>query len=463
MEKKSLMYTKNILLILLAWILVLPLKAQNNWTLLECIAYAMEHNLEQQVYVLNERSARIEHSRSKFSLLPSVSASADAGLNFGRSVDPNTNDYVDTEFFNSSMDFGASIALFEGFIRLNRIAYTRFRLEAARWQKINDRDELAFEVLMAFYDAEYSAGLVRIAREQLELSEQNLKRTGILVEEGLKARTDLAEMQASCEKERMELIRAENREEEVLLELRQILNLPSGKLTGIRPEPDRLSGIRDLKAEPDSLFVSFVRFSPYVRMAGAELNAAGKQVAMARGGFFPSICLEAGLGTGFYETNKDDDGGTTSFRNQMDNNLNQYLGATLSIPLFGRNEIRAELKQARLAREEAEIRLEQYRQAVYYELANNSRELKSLFREYVQSCRQAETEKLAWEVAGRKYEEGLIDVIEMLAVKSRLAESQSQLLLSGLQWQIKYRLLEFYRGIRFWETGEAGCQDIRVP
>ena len=131
--------------------------------------------------------------------------------------------------------------------------------------------------------------------------------------------------------------------------------------------------------------------------------------------------------------------------------MSQYVGASLSIPIFGRNQVRSELRKARLLKDQAQTELEKYRQAVYYELVNNTRELQSLFTEFVQTKKQAEANQLAYQVAQRKYDEGLIDVIELLAVKSRLSEAQSQLLLSKLQWEVKNKALEFYKGIRFWE------------
>jgi outer membrane protein len=62
-----------------------------------------------------------------------------------------------------------------------------------------------------------------------------------------------------------------------------------------------------------------------------------------------------------------------------------------------------------------------------------------------------EADQLAYRAAQRKYDEGMIDVIELLAVKNRLAQAQSQLLSAQLQWEIKDKVLEFYKGVRFWE------------
>ncbi|MDD4193527.1 MAG: TolC family protein, partial [Mangrovibacterium sp.] len=268
-----------------------------------------------------------------------------------------------------------------------------------------------------------------------------------------KARTDLAEMQATYEKEMLILIQTENTLEEVKLQLGQLMNLTAEQLSSfiIENEGEEPAAMLRSSLAADSLFNSFVQFSPYVKMAQAELNAASKNVAMTRGQYFPSVNLGADMNTVYSETNKDDQGNTIPFRDQINNNLGEYVGASLSIPIFGRNEVRNEVRKAKLAREQAETQLEQYRQAVYYELVNNSRELYALSREYRQTRKQLEANELAYQVAQRKYDEGLIDVIELLTVKNRVGESKGQLLNARLQWHIKSRIIEFYKGIRFWE------------
>lgn len=426
-------------------------KAQDNWSLNECINYALEHNLEQHEYLLNEQSAKIEAQQSRFNLLPSVSASSSAGINYGRSVDEYTNDIVNTEYFNNSNSLNSSMTLFHGFVQNNQIAYSKFRLEAAKWQKINHEDDLAFAVLMAFYDVIYYKGMIEIARDQLGLSEQNLKKTETYIATGLKAKTDLAEMQATYEKEKLNLIQSENKLEEVKLKLGQEMNLPGGKLGNIQIYAREPVVSTNLSIAADSLFASFVERSPYVKIAKAELMASAKEVAIMRGQFFPSIYLNASVNTGYYETYRDEDGNTISFRDQFDNNMSQYIGASVSIPVFQKNQIRSQFRQAKLAEEKAKVRVNRYKQTVYYELLNNSRELKALFREYIQTGKQVEADELAYRVAQRKYDEGIIDVIELLSVKNRLAEAKSQQLLAQLQWEIKVRVVDFYKGIRFWE------------
>ncbi len=450
-NQKIMTIIKNIVVTILLFTSAGILQAQESWTLKQCIDYALRNNLDHRVYELSEQTAKVDVTQSKMNLLPSISASSSAGISYGRSIDPNTNDVINTESFNNSSSLKSSIALFHGFMQMNQMAYSKFRLQAAQWQKINYQDDLAFAVLMAYYDVIYYEGIVGIAKEQLELSEYNLKKTETQIETGLKAKTDLVEMQAIYEKEKLSLIQSENNLKKAKLILAQQMHLSSGILVNVVSNEGEPVAAPGFGGASDSLFASFVQISPYVKMAEANLDATAKNVAIVRGQYFPSINLSASVSTGYYDTYRDQDGEIVSFFNQADDNMSKSVEASISIPIFARNQVRSEVRKAKLYREQARTEVEKYKQTVYYELVNNTRELQASFAEFVQTKKQAEANQLAYQAAQRKYDEGLIDVIELLAVKSRLSEARGQLLSSKLQWEIRNKTLDFYKGVRFWE------------
>jgi len=442
--------TKSILFALSLGCLPVAMQAAEPWSLKQCIQHAVANNLEHYQYQLSEQSSVISSRQAKLNLLPSISASSGAGISYGRSVDQTTYDVVNTDYFSSSFDLGASVAVFQGFVLQNKIGYARYMREAERWQRVNHADDLAFNVMTAYYNVVYYEGLVEIAREQLELSEYNVEKTEKLIETGLKAKTDLAEMQATYEKEKLNQMQAENKVEESRLMLVQYLNLPVGQSIDVQNNADSLL-FSDNQSDADSLYEAYVAQSAYVKIAEAQLNAANKQVAIARGQYVPSLSLKASVGSSYSETDLDGGGNIIPFRTQLDNNLGQYVGASLSIPIFAKNQLRSNVQQAKLEREQAQTELETYRQAVYYELMNNSRELDALYQQYTQTGKQYEAEELAYRVAQRKYDEGIMNVIDLLTVKNRLAEVKASRLLARLQFIMKDKVIEFYKGNRFWE------------
>lgn len=427
--------------------------AQQSWTLTQCISYAIENNINLKEYEILEKLALEDVRQSKRNVLPGVSGSTSAGLSFGRSIDPNTNGYVNTEFFNNTYSLSSSIAVFDGFRIQNHIKYQQFKKEASEYMRINASDDLAFGVMIAFYDVVYYKGMLEIAIEQVEASKLSLKTTEKMVDVGLKAKTDLLEMRANLESEELNKITIENKVETVTLQLKQLMNFVS------RDEMELLDDstlvFNEVVEDPRQLFNQYTSWSPYYQSIEANMKATEKGLALSRSQLYPSLWASGSISTGFYETNVNDIGETIGFRDQFKNNKSQYLGASLSIPIFSRWANRSDIKKAKLEIERVKTNLEDEKQKMFFEMVNNLTELEALYKEYNQYLKRKEVDVLAFRAAEKKFEQGLMDINDYYLAKNRLANTQSQVLRSRTQWEIKIKVLEFYKGTRFWQLEES--------
>jgi len=434
-------------------ILLLSLQgtAQEKWTLNDCIDYAIKNNLQLQDAGLDEKIAGVNYRQSKWNLLPGVGAGADAGMNYGRSVDPSTNGFVNTSFFNNSYYLGASLDVFHGFMLQNQIRYQKLRKEYAENNRLNVTDDLAFAVMNAFFNVVYYEELLKIANEQKALSELNVKKTQVLVATGLKAQTDLLEVKANFEKEELFCIQTSNNIKSSWISLKKAMNLPADKeiILSVPAEEPIVTAEND--ARISEIYSQHISWSPYVRLYENELQASRKYVNISRSGYFPSIKLQASYNTGFYETNKDDNNRVIDFNSQIDNNRRQFVGASLNIPLFSRNSARFDVRRARLAAEQSQAKLELAKQTVMYEIEENYNELNASMKELHQSEKQLDAYTLAFQAAQKKFDQGLINAVELYTIKNRLATTTSQVLHSKLVYQMKKRMVGYYRGERFWE------------
>src|SRR5665648_150953 len=123
--------TRNIYILFFVFWFALgnSLVAQTNWNLNRCISYAIENNNGLKQTEIQEKLVSEDLNQSKRNLLPGLSASSQAGLNFGRSIDPATNGISNTKFFNNSYAIGASVILFDGF---KSVSYTHLRAHETR-------------------------------------------------------------------------------------------------------------------------------------------------------------------------------------------------------------------------------------------------------------------------------------------------------------------------------------------
>src|SRR5690348_5542802 len=96
-------------------ILVSTLHAQDSsgvWSLQRCIAYARSHNIQIRQQVLQKRLSELTLQQSRFSQIPTLNASSDYGYNFGRSIDPTTNQFVSSQLTSAGLSVNTGVTLF---------------------------------------------------------------------------------------------------------------------------------------------------------------------------------------------------------------------------------------------------------------------------------------------------------------------------------------------------------------
>ena len=444
------MKRKSYLLFSIFWFVVgNALVAQNTWNLSRCISFSIENNIGLKKLEVQQKMATEDLSQSKRDLLPGISASSRAGISFGRSIDPNTNDIVNNEFFNNSYDLSASMTLFSGFRLVNQIEYQKFRKKATELNRLNAIDDLAFGVMNSYFDVLYYKGMLKIAQEQVETSRINLKKIEKQVELGMKSKPDLLEMRANFETEELRRIQVGNSLKTASLQLKQRMNLTD--TTEMVLDEEQSPMVITEKQDQQNLFSSYTQWSPYYQSFEAQLKASRKLLAISRSQLYPSLNANASIGTAFYETTKDDAGKTIGFSTQLDNNRNQYLGGAINIPIFSRWAVRSDIKKAKMQVEQAQNTLDEEKQKLYFEMANNLNDLEALEKEYSQYLKQQEADQLAFQASEKKFEQGLVSVVDFYIAKNRLANSVSQVLNARLHWEIKKKALDFYSGKRFWE------------
>lgn len=442
------MVAKNIFLLLIFILFVGNelTKAQKQWTLNECIDYALQNNLDIESQKLTTESKKETFAQSKRNLLPGISARSDYGISFGKSVDPNTNDVIYSNFSSNTYNFSGNISLFQGFIKNNRIAYNRFAYLAGIEDEKNMKVKIGFLVMDAFHNALYYKGLLEIVKQQKELSELNLEKIKKQEEVGLSAKTDLLEVAARLADEEALVIRTENSLKASLLELKRAMNYPVSEVLELKEINESELIQYPALENTDSIFALALKSLPSVQSKLLQLQAVEKDLAISKGSLYPSLNLGGSYNTGFYETRKDEFGNPISFKDQIKNNASQSLGFSLSIPIFNKWNDRSQIKQSKINLEKTRIELENYKNQLYYEIESYCQDFASVSAEYMQAKKQVESNELAFEVAQKKKEQGMFNVIDLYSSKNLLSNAQSELLRTKLLYLLKKKTLDFYMG-----------------
>ncbi|MFW5756581.1 MAG: TolC family protein, partial [Tangfeifania sp.] len=411
--------------------------AQQKWSLEECIGYAFKNNLDIESRRIASEANREMLTQSKRNRLPYIDAGTNYNINFGKSVDPNTNDVTYNSFASNGYSLSGSVPLFEGFIRKNQIGYNRFVYLAGLAKEETQKIEIAFAVMNAFHNSLYYKGLLEIVKEQKELSELNLEKVTKETEVGISAKTDILEIEARLAEEELLVIRTTNNLNASLLDLKRAMNFPPARELHLQDLNDIRYASSAVFENADSVYSMAVKHLPDVEVKQQELKAVERNLAIARGQLSPSLTLSGGYYTGYYETRTDEAGNPISFRDQFSNNASQSVGVRLSIPVFTRWRNRSQIKLSKLDLEAKKVELQNYKNQLYYEIESYCQELSATSAEYLQAKKQTESNELAFEVTQKKKEQGLINILDFYMSKNLLSNAQGELLRTKLQYIIK--------------------------
>lgn len=426
----------------------LNLAAQERWSLDDCVTYALEHNLQLNDFNYSFESNKETYRQSVRNLLPTIGAATNYVVNFGRSTDPFTNDVVTTDFFSNSYSLESSVDLFRGFQKLNTIQASKFLYKAAKEESLQQKYLLAFRIMRAYFDIQFFEGLVAISREQLTVSQKNYDLVDKQIELGLKAGSDLYEAESLLLSDKLNVTQSENQLAAAKLTLIQEMNLEDTTDINLQTSIDeKVTNTDDGLIRSDSIFTAAKNFMPIIKAQELRARAAKKQVAASRGGLYPSITLFGGLGTGYFETTRDSMGTTIPFRNQFKDNTYQFVGVSLSVPISNAWASRSRVKQQKIAQMRAENNLDIQKQELYNTIEQLVQEYNALLVEYEQSTQKMQSQNLAFTIAQKRYEKGLINALELFTAKNLFANAQNENLQVRLRSEINKSTLDFYRGL----------------
>jgi len=433
------------LLLLTIWASVF---AQESWTLDECVSYALAHNLQLNDFKYTNQSNKETYRQSVRNLLPSVNASSSYLVNYGRAEDPNTGTFVNQDFYSNNYSLESSIDLFQGFQKINAIKASKLLFKATKEDVLQQKYLLAFRVMQAFYDIQFFEGLVEISKEQLTVSQTNYNLVEKQVELGLKAGADLYEAESLLLTDKLNVTQSANQLATAKLTLIQEMNLENTSEIEITKElPQVVTDAMVNEIKSDAVYTEAREFLPLIKAQELRAKAARKQVAVSRGRLYPSLSFFAGIGTGYFETTRDTLGKTLPFRQQFRDNTSQYIGVNLSVPISNGWSARSQVKQSKIEKLRAENNLKTQEQELFQTIQQLVQDYNSLLVELVQSNQKMEAQNLAFTIAQKRYEKGLINALELFTAKNLYASAQNENLQVKLRSEINKSTLDFYRGL----------------
>jgi outer membrane protein len=434
---------------LILFLTSLTLYSQNNWPLEVCIDYALKHNLKLKDLNYSIKSNQENHKQSFRDLLPSISGNSNYYIQYGRSIDPNTNEIVSSDFFSNNYSINADIEIFRGFQKMNTIASTKFLFKATQEESLQEKYLLAFRVMTAFFDVQFYEGLLQISQEQVNISMTNFNLVKKQIELGLKAGADLYEAESILIADKLIVTQSKNNLEAAQLKLIQEMNLENVTTIKINTVKENtfLAEEKIQQVNADTVYTSALSFMPIIKAQELRVKAAEKDIAIARGSLYPSLSFSAGYGTGYFETNVDATGNVIPFLTQTKDNASQFIGVSLRIPFSQKWSSRSQVKQQKIALLKAVNNLSIQKQELNKIILELIQAYDATLTEYELTKQSEVSRLLAFKTAQKKYNKGLISAVELYQFKNFLANAQNENLQVQLKLKVQEKTLDFYKGL----------------
>ena len=438
------MKTRVITIALAAMLTAGTANAADSWTLQRCIDYAIENNIQIRQSDIAAQNRDIDLNSARNNRLPGISAGASQGWSFGRSITAD-NTYANTNTASTSFNIGTDVTLFAGRRITNNIQLAELSLEAAKSDLERIKDDVRVQVAQAFIQIVYNRSILDVALGQVSIDSMQVERLTALAAIGKASNAEVASQKATLAQSRLSVTQAQNNLKLSILTLTQLLELPSPQgFDIIQPGTDQLEF--SIPDSPEAIYTDALGIKPAIKSEEIRLEQAGKSIDIAKAGFYPSLSLSAGAGTGYYTSSKYP---SDSFGKQMKNNFGQNIGLSLNIPIFSRNNNRNSVRSAQLNRMNQEMQLDNVKKNLYKEIQQayyNAVASKSRY----ESSQEVETSaQESFELVQAKYEGGKASITEFNESKNRLVTAQADVIKYRYEYLFNTALLEFYRNSSF--------------
>ena len=435
---------KKIFIIALLFSLVLGVKAQEKWSLKKCIDYANEHNISLQLKKLDAEIQENNAKQTKYSLLPDLNASSSFDRSWGRSENKETGTYTDIN--SKSVNFGlrSSVALFNGFQKMNSIKQANIDLQAYLQDIEKTSNDISLRIVSYYLDILFKKELLQVAKEQLKVTQLQIERTSVLVEAGTLPKGTLMEQKAQAAQEELTVVTSENNLDLSLLDLAQLLDLNETETFDVEiPDLPVLSSGRSL-LNPETVYGFALTSLPEIKAANLRLESTEKDLNLARSGLMPSLSLSAGWGTNYYKL---DGFPAASFSDQFKDRANKYVGLSLNIPIFNKGINRRNISNAKVNIDRSRLNLENTKNVLRKEIQQAHANAIAAMKKYFSSQTAVSSTEEAFRYTEEKFNLGLVNSVDYNEAKNNLLRSKSNLLQAKYEYIFRTKIIDFYNGV----------------
>lgn len=421
-------------------------RAQESWSLLKCIDYALKNNIQIKQQVLNTQYYSNQLNQAKYNRLPNLNAGAQNQMSFGRTLGAD-NTYLDINSNSTSGSLNANVTLWNGFTLKNSVKQADMDLRATMEDLQKAKDDIMLNIAASYLEILFAEELLTVAEDLQKITQLQIDRTGKLVEAGSLAKGSLLEIEAQNAREELNVVNAQNRVQLAYLSLYQLLELPSTESFKIeKPTLPEVGANLSIMNSMD-IFKNAVQLKPSVKSAEFKLESAKQQLAIAKGNMLPSLTF-GGNYYNFYNNKymNYQTGSKIALSDQLKSNERYGFGFTLNIPIFNRYQARTGVNNSQIQVENTELQLQNTKNLLRKDIEQAYTNAIAAFKRYVANQKAVVSTQEAFRYTEEKFNVGMVNSVEYNQSKNNLSAAKSDLLQAKYEYIFRTKILDFYSG-----------------
>jgi len=419
---------------------VVPLTAQDKqWTLTDCIDYALNENIQVRKADVSLNIGEISLQQAKDNRWPSLNASLGESLGWQQVTDATDESTSFEGSSRTSASMSSGVTLFSGFQVQNEIKQAEISYKGLQYSKSETEESVMLNIMSAYLQVLYAQEQVTNSQNQADATREELSLAGERFGLGAIANSDYLQVKTQLASEELTLANAVNNLKIARVTLMQLMEYPVDESFELAsPDIDSLINVAPA-ANAVSLYEEALQVKPQIK--SAEINRQGAEVdlELARGGFYPSVSLSAGLSSGFTQA--------AEMGSQLKSGFSPSLGLSMSIPIFRNNQNKSSVARAKYGITTAELDELNTKNQLRKSVEQAVLDAQSAVISYSAAVNQYEASLESYNVSEEKFKLGAMNSVDFLIQKTNLTSAESNLLQAKYELVYSYKIIDFYRGI----------------
>ena len=417
------------------------------WSLKECIDYALENNISLQKTRLQKESAIEDIKQSTSALLPSLSFSSSQNVTYRPWPESNratvANGYVETSvdkvYYNGSYGLNANWTVWNGNRNYNQIKFNKITAQKAELDSAYTANSIQEQIAQLYVQILYSHEAVNVCKKTLEVSTLNENRGKEFVSVGKMSKSDLAQLTSQRAKDEYSVVEAEGNLRNFKRQLKQLLQITNDEEFDVTiPNTSDEMALQTIPAM-NSVYASALNTRPEIKNAQIGIESSDLSIKMAKAQRMPTIGLSANAMTN-----------TTSMSDnewgiQLKNNFDVAGGLTLSVPIFDNRQTKTAIRKAKIQKQEYQLDLLDKQTTLYSTIENYWTQANTNQSMYKAAKESTKSAQVSYDLLSEQFRLGLKNTVELMTGMSNLLNAQQNELQSKYLTILNISMLNFYK------------------